>query len=262
MSQPVENSNLSGTPVSNVTRQVTPPPRNVLVFGTSFAEAAKKPATPKTPISSGFRDFSGLAPKSSPPKSLLRTETRDFSALSAAISYPKIGVKSTSRNDQPIFTLGKSSKKITAAGVIFYKKVGDKIQLLIFKNNDDKELEDLGGKTYLVDRSPLDTVCREANEESKSVISKECVWNSIRDVKPHYIESCKYLLFIVEAPREIKDLTSDIFGDKEECKDKLNSWTLNRTVEWMNLEDFLDNSIGYSINPRLEKVLDVIKKIK
>jgi 8-oxo-dGTP pyrophosphatase MutT (NUDIX family) len=177
--------------------------------------------------------------------------------------HPYMYTKTSAKEwDQPIFAYNRDTTcKISAAGILYYKKIGGKIQVLVFQNQDFKKLEDLGGKTDISDKSPLETACREAEEETKKKISKETSHKILKSVEPIYIPESSYLLYIAEASEEIQSLVQEDFGSTEECNNKEKSWVLNRIINWMPLEDFLDNSIGYNIHPRLTYALSIIRSI-
>ena len=256
MSQPNKISNLSG------------PMR-------SFASiTAARTVAPTTSSSSGFRTFPGLVTDSHSAFSSIRHSNLAFSrtprisrpSFSRTQTYsehPYMYTKKSSKDwDQPIFAYsGDIASKISAAGILYYKKVGDKIQVLVFQNQDFKKLEDLGGKTDIADKSPLDTACREAEEETKNKISRETSHKILKSVKPIYISESSYLLYIAEATEEIQSLVQTDFGSTEECNNKEKSWTLNRIIDWMPLDEFIENTIGYVVHPRLTYALSAIRSI-
>lgn len=278
MSQPIQNSNLSGAPVTTTrstyasiladrttaptnTMIFTPTPtatpsrfagfaRNIDIFPAAFGK--KKSSEPFPEAFSKKKTIAPSMSMSSPYVSPTLNDTEHtFSRDIIQSDY-----------DRRVFLFkGNHSCEITATGIIYYKVVDNKIQLLISHvvNRDTETLEDLGGKTDICDVSPLASASREVEEETNSVINRELSLRLIKSVEPIYISNGKYLLFLVEAPEEISSLEKETFGSFEKCHNKKKTWILNRTIDWIPLEDFIKSS---KIHIRLREALKDIQKIK
>jgi 8-oxo-dGTP pyrophosphatase MutT (NUDIX family) len=139
-------------------------------------------------------------------------------------------------------------KKIYAGGVLIYRKIYNSetiidIEFLMIRNRN--RYEDFGGRVDKDDKDIYDTVAREVYEESNSIISKKSVLKRIKKITPVYVEYSKYVLFIIEATDKEKDFLPEIFGNREYHDD------IERTVEWISLNDFYSYANRKEINYRL-----------
>lgn len=161
-------------------------------------------------------------------------------------------MKKTIKIERPVFYhKGNKDKELKAGGIIFYK---DKKLLLINSNN---KIEDFGGKTEPKDKNIYDTVAREVEEESNRIFNFNDIRNKIEDENYIYIPWSKYALFFIELDKyyDIK-----IFGNKEEYEN------INRTVEWVTLDEFLSRKknfrlIGKSVRYKIKDILSSKKII-
>ena len=136
------------------------------------------------------------------------------------------------------------SKPIRAGGVLFFNYNKSRIELLMIKKfSKYLKYEDIGGKTSECDNNIYETVAREVSEETNNVINFIIIKNQLHLAKCIYIPHAKYLLFIVKANSYERRLKTEIFGNKEIHDD------INRTIEWVNSNDFLNNKLR--VNSRL-----------
>ena len=143
------------------------------------------------------------------------------------------------------FILNNDNNKIISAGGALIYKIENNNPFLLLININNK-YEDLGGKVDNDDTNIYDTVTREIYEESNGL-----VYNNIKTRlmnSPHvYISHSKYLLFITQAILTESHLKKEDFGDKE-IHDNI-----ARTIDWIPINDFLDNdTISKKLNPRLK----------
>ena len=137
------------------------------------------------------------------------------------------------------------SNDVRAAGVLLYKYTKSGPEFLMIKNtsNLNKFYEDFGGKTDQGDKSFIDTVIREAEEESNYEIKKDDIRTLIEDSEPLYFKSAKYILYIIKAP---KDYVPNDFGTKEIYED------IPRIVEWVPYSRLTDRKFSkYFLTRRL-----------
>jgi hypothetical protein len=124
---------------------------------------------------------------------------------------------------------------IRAGGVLFYFK--DEFLMIHSRG----KYEDFGGQTDIGDNDLVDTVCREVEEESNGIFSKEYVKEKIKDIEPIYIKHCKYMLYIVELD---KHYDPEIFGNKEIYDG------LDRTIEWISWSEYKDKPLNFRLTDR------------
>jgi len=134
-------------------------------------------------------------------------------------------------------------KPIRAGGVMFYKHKKSKVEILMIKKTHQLVYEDVGGKTSIYDNDIYETIAREVSEETNNLINSNIIKKQMLYSKCIYMPHAKYLLIIVKANSYEKKLTEKDFGDKEIHDD------IDRTIEWINLNDFLENKLR--VNPRL-----------
>jgi hypothetical protein len=263
MSQPIQNSNLSGFRTFDLTmassRFAAFTKRSVDDFPAAFSRKHPSEFPVAFPTAFTKRSVDEFPAAFSKRSSIIITGSTFVSPELNDSEHTFIKDKMSRENDRRIFAYkGNKSCEITATGIIYYKKIDDKIQLLIVHNFRDDCLEDLGGKTDICDISPLASASREAEEETNNVISRSVSKGLLSTVEPIYIKSGKYLLFLVEAPKIIQNLKKENFGNSEKCHNKIKSWTLDRIIDWISLEDFMKSS---KIHIRLRDALDKISKI-
>lgn len=159
--------------------------------------------------------------------------------------------------DRPTFNLNNDSNyPVRAGGILFYylnsKKETPMYELLLIKCNN--KYEDFGGCTDIKDKSIIDTICREVEEESNKIFEKDFIKNKINDIKPVYIKICKYALYLVELDEYYN---TTLFGDKE-IHDNI-----NRTVEWVTYDEFNSLVTDKKVNFRLNQynILNQLKKV-
>lgn len=141
------------------------------------------------------------------------------------------------------YYLGKKDLELRAGGLIFYK---------INKDNHEPEFlmikccgkyEDFGGKTDSQDNSIIDTVSREAEEESNGIFKKKRVKGLIKNRPGSYCKHSKYIVYVCKAKR---DYDPAEFGEKEYHDN------IERTVEWIPYTDLVsDDFIKNYLHTRL-----------
>tara|TARA_B100000161_G_scaffold237661_1_gene188161 strand:+ start:112 stop:990 length:879 start_codon:yes stop_codon:yes gene_type:complete len=137
-----------------------------------------------------------------------------------------LSYKNSSSNDQRPTFYTRSRKEIRGAGVLCYvrDKVRNKKYILLRESNG--WISDMGGKTDIYDKSPLDTAIREVVEETNGHLfssyhdSERCrfILNKHlpkRNVKRIYIRKSKYLLYIFEINYKNFGRSMLRFGKKE-----------------------------------------------
>lgn len=147
------------------------------------------------------------------------------------------------------------TKPVTAGGVIIYRETEDhSIDLLLVESRG--LYEDLGGCVDPGDESYVDTVVREAYEESNKLIKRKPLRLKLENAPYCYSSRCKYIVYITEATSKQKKMKEEDFGTME-IHDNI-----PRTIKWINIETFLDkNVIKYKLNWRL-KNKDIFDKLR
>jgi len=130
------------------------------------------------------------------------------------------------------------TKPIRAGGVLFFNYKKSNIELLMIKKSSNLKYEDIGGKTSESDKDIYETIAREVSEETNNVINFTIIQKQLHLAKCIYIPHAKYLLFIVKANSFERKLKASHFGNKEIHDD------IDRTIEWVNFDDFLDNKLN------------------
>jgi len=143
------------------------------------------------------------------------------------------------KQTRPIFFLNKS--EIKSAGILFYCQ--NKIMLLF----DNKQLEDPGGKSEIVDHCPLDIAIRETKEEIGKMKYNKLMNNSkcIRI----YIGKCKYLL-------HLKKVNKMRFNGMKVI-DEHNG--IERTIKWLNIFKLNRNQLCFRLNCVYPDIVKIIK---
>jgi len=156
---------------------------------------------------------------------------------------------------RPTFSyLDNDNMPIRAGGVIIYRKINNQIELLLIKKiiGDSERYEDIGGKTDKKDADELETIAREACEETNSIICKEIIRKQLEYSKSFYNLKSKYVVYFVKANKYERKLKSDVFGNVEIHDD------INRTIEWVPSEMIINKMIN--LHPRLLLMIHDIKK--
>lgn len=151
--------------------------------------------------------------------------------------------------DRPTFY--HNGQPVRAAGILLWTHKGNKTMRLLNKCN--RNFEDLGGKTDVGDKTPLDTAIREACEETNNHIFsnrhtfQECA-NLLYDhamdsMDVQYNEQSKYLLFRIRVHPSILDMDMRRFGRTEKTE-----WgVLNHYFQWRW-------SLPLDLHPRLRRL--------
>jgi len=147
-------------------------------------------------------------------------------------------------NDRKTFYyMNDLTKPIRAGGVLLFNKKKLNVELLMIKKTHQLIFEDIGGKTSSFDNNIYETISREVSEETNNLINSEIIKKQMQDGRCFYMSHAKYLLITVKANSYERKLKGKDFGDKEIHDD------IDRTFEWINLNDFLENKL--IVNPRL-----------
>lgn len=164
------------------------------------------------------------------------------------------------KNNRPTFYYkNNENNPIRAGGIIYYRIVdNNNIEFLMIKKND--RYEDFGGKTESFDDTYLETVAREANEESNGIIIQNEVYKHLDNIDSinsftAYSLTSKYILFICPAAQEYDPIKFDMMEYK---------YNLKRNVEWVNAEDFLQTKYSSMLHRRLRftEFFDIIRQLK
>jgi 8-oxo-dGTP pyrophosphatase MutT (NUDIX family) len=125
-------------------------------------------------------------------------------------------------NDDPV-------QPATAAGVIIYKIVDKKMQILLINNRN--KFEDIGGKIDDIDPSIEAAAAREVDEETNGVITREAIMSRLTEsVKTVYVKNSKYVIYILVATPDEEKLCKDDFGEYE------NHDKIKRDIQWVSRE--------------------------
>ncbi len=154
------------------------------------------------------------------------------------------------KQPRKIFYLdAKKEKDVTAGGVIIYRIINNKVDLLL---SEARGLyEDLGGRTDDDDKDIISTVSREAYEESNKLLDIKSIKKRLKNADPPiYMKRSKYAVYIIEATKEEEKLKSEKFGNRELHDD------VPRKIKWIPLKKFmLPDILKYKINFRLKNKL-------
>jgi hypothetical protein len=162
-------------------------------------------------------------------------------------------------NNRKIFYLDDDKNKpIMAGGVIIYRILenGDLELLLI---DSIRNFEDLGGKTSESDKNIFETVTREAFEESNEILNKIKIRTRIKKAEYVYTKKNKYIVYIIKATNNEKNLVSKEFGNKEYHDNII------RKIKWVNFnylkkKEIFNNKLNWRIkNGKLFSMLDNIQ---
>ena len=131
---------------------------------------------------------------------------------------------------------------VSAVGALFYSR--QKNSFLMQSVPDEKSgeirLTDFGGKVDSGDKTFIYSLRREVSEETNRVFPAE--YDFLQNLVHFYMEKCKYLLLICQAPPEFESIDPSQFGTSEDGS------SIKRTVEWVSVEDFLRAT---NLHPRL-----------
>jgi hypothetical protein len=181
---------------------------------------------------------------------LLVNNTNNIDSLTNNFSKLKVN-KSQLR---PTFYFNSdNSKPIRAGGILFYKIINNEPYFLMIDNTYSKCIEDIGGKTDFNDKSINNTIIREVDEETNSLINKKCIYSVLfKNSKKFYCEYSKYMLYLVKADEYISNLTTESFGDIEKhtgfdrkiywySRDEIKKAKLNPRLNIKELSHFISN---------------------
>lgn len=163
------------------------------------------------------------------------------------------------QKNKKIFYLNKHEEKpVGAGGVILYRFInGINMELLLVESRGN--YEDFGGCVDDEDDTIIDTVAREAYEESNKLLKIKSIKKRLNDAQFAYSERSKYVVYVICANEREEQLNSDDFGDIE-IHDNI-----SRKVKWIPLDVFLAKEvIQYKLNWRLKNktLFDILKNIK
>ena len=128
--------------------------------------------------------------------------------------------------------------ELRAGGVLFYRTIKDKKEVLLIKKGE--RWEDIGGKTDLGDTCIEETVAREVEEETNSVIKKQYIRKQPDTGFPLYSKT-KYALYFIKANQYERKLCTEDFGTTEFMDN------ISRTLHWVPIE----NLKTITLHPRL-----------
>ncbi len=145
-------------------------------------------------------------------------------------------------------------KPILAAGVLLVKNNEVLVQKL--PKDDSFQFSDFGGKVDMTDISILETLSRELSEEINCGIylKKNKVYLhelELREmieknmVKQIYAPNCKYLVAFVNFDEKKYGLDMEKIGNKEDHDN------IERTVQWITGEQFINSHFEHHLHPRL-----------
>lgn len=146
--------------------------------------------------------------------------------------------------------------EIKAGGVVFFKEENGMYFLLLI--NNDGKYEDFGGCTDDQDKDILDTISREVEEESNMIFERSNIRKRIEKLNMFVNEKSKYVFYTVPLTKTEKKLKPKDFGDHETYDD------IDRTIEWIHIGRFKDQSFMKSLNFRLKTAdfFAFIRKLK
>jgi predicted NUDIX family NTP pyrophosphohydrolase len=144
------------------------------------------------------------------------------------------------------------SKPVTSAGVLLYRYIKGNMEVLMADARGT--FEDLGGIVDTKDKDIMSTATREAFEESNGLINKRKLKSRIKTAPFVYVEKMKYVVYIVKANNDEKNLTMADFG-KIEVHDNI-----PRTIQWFPVNKIIFDKLNWRIKNR--KIFDTLKEIK
>lgn len=150
---------------------------------------------------------------------------------------------------RPTFYLDNNKNQpIKAGGALIYRvnnKLKD-IELLLIKNRG--RYEDFGGRTDIKDKTILDTVCREIDEESNNIFRKKPLKKIFTKCNYIYSTWSKYVIYMYElsTTNEYYNIDPIIFGNRETHDN------IERTVQWIPYSIYKSNEFQKEVNFRLK----------
>ena len=138
---------------------------------------------------------------------------------------------------------------IKAAGIILYKNIDGNSYLLFIVKEKEIVYEDLGGKVEKTDSSILETMAREASEESNGLLKKESLMERLEKMVEnnytgfYYTNRSKYLFAVVDATDSEEWLTTEDFGDTE----LNNPYIDKRKIEWVATKDIKNKDLFFRL---------------
>lgn len=170
--------------------------------------------------------------------------------------------KKTSKNSRvTMYVNDDDAKPVTAGGVLIYKKVNNKMMLLII--DCDGKYSDIGGKIDPIDTDIYDGISREVEEETNGMIKREEIVERLKTAPYTYVKGSKYVIYIVEASNKEKHLTKADFGDAETHDN------LPRTIAWVSRDELvMPATIKFKLNWRMksrslmDKLAEIEKQFK
>jgi hypothetical protein len=137
---------------------------------------------------------------------------------------------------------------IKASGIIFQRTQNEKVEFLVHITTGEK-LWDIGGKVDKSDKTILETATREFIEETEMFFTKQISFEKTKKyvsentLKQFYINKSKYLLFIVKAPKFLRN-TDFPFEYK-------NVDGVEKMLYWITANEFSNKIRDGQISPRL-----------
>lgn len=161
---------------------------------------------------------------------------------------------SDNMSKRPTFYVNDDTQKpVRASGILFYKIISDKTYLLVISSKS--RIEDFGGKTDLVDKSPLDTALREASEESNNLIDINTYRSRVDPDDCIYVPHAKYLLYFCRLyEHEFPD--THVFGRLEYCEN------IPRNIIYLDKSQLYRRAYLKKLNPRLKYKRKTLKMIR
>jgi len=158
--------------------------------------------------------------------------------------------------DRKLFYLEDDPKKpISAAGVLLLKN-NNEILMQKIPKEDSYILSDFGGKVDLTDVTVIETISRELSEEincgifskeTKKYLNQLTLMEMIEEntIFKSYAPNCKYLTLFVKFDENLYSLDMKKIGTKEEHDG------IEREVQWIKSEDFIEAHFNHNLHPRL-----------
>jgi hypothetical protein len=134
---------------------------------------------------------------------------------------------------------------IKAAGLILAKHVDGRLYLLLQRRLRRGRLvyEDFGGRAEATDASPIDTLLREAVEESNGLLDRASLAQRVESGCYSGFYQGKYLFLVLLATAEEQELTD--FGEKE-CH-----MEIERQVRWVRADEIQKKDLCPRLHHRL-----------
>lgn len=144
----------------------------------------------------------------------------------------------------PSNKLGFYNNTISACGCLFKNK--NKLLLIKYDDPNWSYLDDFGGQVDNDDKTPYDTIIREASEETNEQISTNIIKKLLKNNKYNtfYNNKSKYFCVVFEVTDDFFKDTS-IFGTTEYADN------IKRTINWYTIDEAkknLCNRLRYNVN--------------